>query len=167
VTRSHRAGRAAASGGYDAQHVMLVGSAGGHLAQLLALRPWWRERQRTWVTFDTVDASSRLAGEDIVYAYHPTTRNVLNLARNFVLAFRQLITKRPDLIVSTGAGVAVPFVVLARILGLPTVYIEVVDRVNTRTLTGRICYRLVDKFLVQWTEQLELYPNASVIGVLI
>jgi UDP-N-acetylglucosamine:LPS N-acetylglucosamine transferase len=167
VTQSPRATRPDVDGGYDAQHVMLVGSAGGHLAQLLALRPWWEARRRTWVTFDTVDASSRLAGEDIVYAHHPTTRNIANLLRNFVLAFRELTSRRPDLIVSTGAGVAIPFVLLARVLGLPSVYIEVVDRVNTRTMTGRICYRLVDTFLVQWTEQLRLYPHASVIGVLI
>ncbi len=33
--------------------LLLVASSGGHLAQLLALEPWYRERNRRWVSFDT------------------------------------------------------------------------------------------------------------------
>ncbi len=59
---------------------MFVASNGGHLAQLLQLEPWWREHRRTWVTFDKPDARSTLVGETVVYAHHPTTRHVGNLA---------------------------------------------------------------------------------------
>ena len=73
-----------------ADHIMLVGSSGGHLAQLFALRPWWIGRERTWVTFDTPDAVSLLDGENVIYAHYPTTRNVRNLTRNAFLARRLL-----------------------------------------------------------------------------
>ena len=76
-------------------HVMLVGSAGGHLAQLIRLAPWWETCTRTWVTFDKPDARSLLADEDVVWAFHPTTRNVPNLLRNGVL--RDLLAQRPRL----------------------------------------------------------------------
>src|SRR3954468_11470990 len=58
--------------------VLLVGSSGGHLAQLLALRSWWADRNRVWVTFPLSDARSQLAGEEVVWAHHPTTRNLRN-----------------------------------------------------------------------------------------
>ncbi len=149
------------------EHVLLVGSAGGHLAQLVALRSWWTARRRTWVTFDTADARSRLADEDMIVAHHPTTRHIPNLLRNTVLALRVVWGRRPDLIVSTGAGVALPFFLVGRLLGVPTAYIEVVDRIASRTVTGKMCYRLANRFVVQWPEQQRLYPGAAVIGPLI
>jgi UDP-N-acetylglucosamine:LPS N-acetylglucosamine transferase len=146
---------------------MLVSSTGGHLAQLTALRPWWQRHRRTWVTFDKADARSTLAGERVVHAYHPTTRNIRNLLRNSWLAFRLVPQERPDVIVSTGAGVALPFFVMARRLGIPTVYLEVYDRVQDQTLTGRLCRHLATAFCVQWPEQLELYPGSERVGTLL
>lgn len=152
---------------WEPASIMLVGSSGGHLAQLLALEPWWSRRSRHWVTFRTPDAESLLAGEGVTWAYFPTTRNLRNLLRNAVLAVRMLTTSRPDAIVSTGAGVALPFFVLGWLLGIPTVYIEVYDRIDSRTLTGRLCRPFTSSFLVQWEEQRKLYPNATVVGTLL
>lgn len=152
---------------------LLVCSSGGHLAQLLALRPWWAGRERTWVTFRTPDAESLLAeealspGSDVAWAYHPTTRNVPNLIRNTLLAVRLLARSRPDVVISTGAGVAFPFFVLARLLRVPTVYIEVYDRIDTPTLTARLCRPFTSLFLVQWEEQRRFARDSVVVGNLL
>jgi UDP-N-acetylglucosamine:LPS N-acetylglucosamine transferase len=151
-----------------AQRVLLVGSSGGHLAQLLALRPLWPSDRTSWVTFDTTDAVSLLSGEsDVVWAFHPTTRNLRNLVRNTVLAWSVLRSRRPDVVVSTGAGVAVAFFLIARLLRIPTVYVEVFDRIESRTLTGRLCRPLSSVFCVQWPEQRELYPGSVLVGPLL
>lgn len=146
---------------------LLVCSSGGHLAQLLALEPWWRGQQRTWVTFDTPDAVSLLAGEQVRWAHHPTTRNIANLLRNTALSLRLFRRWRPDIVLSTGAGVAVPFFVIARMLRVPTVYIEVYDRIDAPTVTARLCRPFTSLFLVQWEEQRRFYPEAAVIGTLL
>jgi UDP-N-acetylglucosamine:LPS N-acetylglucosamine transferase len=130
------------------------------------LREWWEGHDRIWVTFDTPDATSLLAKERVVWAYHPTTRNLPNALRNLGLAWRLLRRERPDVVVSDGAGVAVPFFVAARILGIKTVYVEVYDRIDTPTMAGRLCYPLSDLFCVQWREQQRLYPRAELIGTL-
>lgn len=145
-------------------HLLLIGSSGGHLAQLVALEPWSRGHHRRWVSFDTPDAISVLQGEDVIWAHHPTTRHLPNLLRNTRLAWRILRGERPDVLVSTGAGVAVPFFVLARLMGIPTVYLEVYDRLDTPTLTGRLCRPFTDRMLVQWQEQTVFYPGAEVVG---
>ncbi|HEX5017417.1 MAG TPA: PssD/Cps14F family polysaccharide biosynthesis glycosyltransferase [Actinomycetes bacterium] len=147
--------------------VLLVGSSGGHLAQLLALAPLWPRENRHWVTFDTADAVSQLVAEDVTWAHHPTTRNVPNLARNAALAKRVIREQSPDVIVSTGAGVAYPFFVIGRAKGIPTVYVEVYDRVDSRTLTGRLCRPLSTLFCVQWEEQQQLYPGSVLVGPLL
>ncbi|WP_410814235.1 UDP-N-acetylglucosamine--LPS N-acetylglucosamine transferase [Micromonospora sp. 067-2] len=147
--------------------LLLVGSSGGHLAQLLALRSWYEDRPRCWVTFDTPEAVSLLTGEDLVPAHHPTTRNVPNLLRNALLAWRVLHRRRVAAVVTTGAGVAVPFVVLARLRRVPTVYIEVYDRIDTPTMTARLCRPFLSAMLVQWDEQRRQYPEATVVGTLL
>jgi UDP-N-acetylglucosamine transferase subunit ALG13 len=147
---------------------LLVCSSGGHLTQLVALRPWWELRPRTWVTSDTPQTRSALDGENIIWGHFPTTRNAWNLLRNALLAVRLLLPRaaRPAVIVSTGAGLAVPFFVLGRLLSIPTVYIEVFDRVDSRTLTGRLCKPFSSLFLVQLPEQQALYRDAIVVGSL-
>jgi UDP-N-acetylglucosamine:LPS N-acetylglucosamine transferase len=160
---------AATSGGDDeAGTLLLVGSSGGHLAQLIALEPWYRTRRRCWVTFRTPDAQSLLADEDdVVWAHYPTTRSVRNLLRNVGLAWQVLRRRDVAAVVTTGAGVALPFVALARLRRIPTVYIEVYDRIDTATLTARLCRPFLSAMLVQWEEQRRMYPEATVVGNLL
>lgn len=144
--------------------VLLVSSAGGHLSQLMELKPWWSHHERQWVTFDLPDARSKLQGEETIAAHHPTTRSLANLARNFILARKVLARFQPDVVISTGAAVAFPFFVLGRAAGIPCVYLEVYDRIDSRTLTGRLCRPLASRFLTQWPEQCDLYRGSTLIG---
>lgn len=144
--------------------VLLVGSSGGHLTQLMQLQPWWQEHERRWVTFDTADAVSKLEGEDVTWAHHPTTRNAKNLLRNSVVAWRTMREFRPDVVVSTGAAVAVPFFWLSRGFRSSSIYLEVFDRIDSPTLTGRLCRPVTDLFLVQWPEQQRLYRDSVLLG---
>lgn len=147
---------------------LLVGSSGGHLTQLLALEPWWRGLDRGWVTFDTPDAVNALAEEDRVWwAFHPTTRNLPNLLRNARLSWRVVRAFRPTVVVSTGAAVALPFFIVGKLVGARTVFVEVYDRIETPTLTGRLCRPFTDLMMVQWPEQAQLYDDALVIGPLL
>jgi UDP-N-acetylglucosamine:LPS N-acetylglucosamine transferase len=146
---------------------MLVCSSGGHLLLLRRLRPWWDSTDRVWVTFRTADAESSLRGERVIWAHHPTQRNAPNLLRNLRLAWSALRRERPDVIVSTGAGVAPPFFLVAKLLRIPTVYVEAYERVRNPSLTGRLCYPIADLFLLQWEEQLERFPRGRVIGALL
>jgi UDP-N-acetylglucosamine:LPS N-acetylglucosamine transferase len=147
--------------------VLLVCSSGGHLAQLHRLEPWWSKHERLWVTFHKVDSESLLDGENVVWAFHPTTRSVANLARNLVLGWRTVRRYRPDVVVSNGAGVAFPFFVAARLLGSRTVYIEDLGRISTQALTSRLCYPLSDLFVLQVEGQKRRYPRGRVAGRLI
>lgn len=166
LERVFRGGPPAAAPGRE--RILLVGSSGGHLAQLMSLRPWWSAHERAWVTFPTEDAKSNLEAEsDVSWAYSPTTRNIPNLLRNARLAYLVIRRFRPTVVVSTGAGSAFPFFVTARALGIATVYIEVFDRVESPTLTGRLCRPFSDLMLVQWRDQLGLYRDAQLLGRLL
>lgn len=144
--------------------VCLVGSSGGHLTHLYMLKPFWEKNERFWITFNKEDARSLLEGEKMYPCYYPTNRSLKALLINTKLAWKILRKEKPDLIISSGAAVAVPFFYLGKLLGAKTIYIEVFDRINKPTITGKIVYPIADKFIVQWEEQKKVYLNAINLG---
>ena len=144
--------------------ICLVGSSGGHLAHLNMLKPFWSREDRFWVTFDKEDARSILKYEKMYPCNFPTNRNLKNLIKNTFLAIRILRKERPDIIISSGAAVAVPFFYIGKLFGAKTVYIEVFDRIDKPTVTGKLVYPVTDKFIVQWEEMKKVYPKAINLG---
>jgi UDP-N-acetylglucosamine:LPS N-acetylglucosamine transferase len=89
---------------------------------------------------------------------------VINLIRNTFVAFKVLLKEKPDLLISSGAAVAVPFFYVAKLMGKKLIYIEVFDRIDKPTMTGKMVYPIVDKFIVQWEEMKQVYPKAVNLG---
>ena len=144
--------------------VCLVGSSGGHLTHLYMLKPFWIKHDRFWVTFDKEDTRSILKDERVYSCYYPTNRNIKNLIKNTFLAMKILRKEQPDILISSGAAVSVPFFYLAKLMGQKLIYIEVYDRIDKPTMTGKMVYPIVDKFIVQWEEQKKVYPKAINLG---
>jgi UDP-N-acetylglucosamine:LPS N-acetylglucosamine transferase len=139
----------AANGRID---VLLTCSSGGHLLQLLALREVWEPYSRLWVTDDRSDTRSLLAEEPVEFAFWPTSRTVRTLPRNLMLAWRLVRRLRPKVVVTTGAGTAVPFTVVARLHGARVVFIETLTRIDRPSLTCRLLAPLSHRVYVQWPE---------------
>ncbi len=151
-----------------AHRVLIVCSSGGHLAQLHCLEAWWKQHERVWVTFDKPDAVSLLAGERVIFGHHPTNRNVKNALKNAALAMRVIYREKPELIVSNGAGIAVPFFWIGKLVfGCKTVYVEVYDRIDSPTLTARLVAPVLDKMVIQWEDQRAFYPDAEFLGAVL
>ena len=144
--------------------VCLVGSSGGHLTHLYMLKPFWKNKDRFWVTFDKEDARSLLEGEKMYPCYYPTNRSLKALIKNTKIAWKVLHKEKPDLIISCGAAVAVPFFYIGKLMGAKLIYIEVFDRIDKPTMTGKMVYPITDKFVVQWEEQKKVYPKAINLG---
>ena len=144
--------------------VCLVSSSGGHLTHLYMLQSFWQDKDRFWVTFDKEDARSLLKDEKMYSCYYPSNRSIKAFIVNTFRAFKILRRERPDLIISCGAAVAVPFFYVGKLYGAKLIYIEVFDRINTSSLTGRLVYPIADKFIVQWEELRRVYPKAINLG---
>lgn len=130
------------------------------------LKPWWEKHERRWVTFDSPDAISLLKGERVDFAHHPTNRNLKNALRNLVLSEALFREDPPDLVVTSGAGVGVPFVVSAWRRGIRSIYLEVYDRILTPSLSARLCAPLVDVVALQWSQQLMHHPYGTMMGTI-
>jgi UDP-N-acetylglucosamine--N-acetylmuramyl-(pentapeptide) pyrophosphoryl-undecaprenol N-acetylglucosamine transferase len=120
---------------------LLVASTGGHLAELWRLQPEGARSHRSWVTFDTPQSRDLLRGEDVTYVPYVAPRDVpgvLHAARRIA---RLASHDRPDVIVSTGAAVALSAGIVASLKRIPMVYIESIARLHGPSLTGSILAR--------------------------
>ncbi len=147
--------------------MLLVCSAGGHLLQLSLLADAWKGMTHAWVTLDRDDAGALLAGERVFYAYGPTDRNLTNLARNIPLAWRLLGRLRPKVIVTTGAGIAVPFAWVAWMRGAKVVYVESLTRIDGPSLSYRLIRPFTSRVYVQWPEMASIVRGARYAGNLL
>ena len=81
-----------------------------------------------------------------------------------MLAIKILHKEKPDLIISSGAAVAVPFFYIGKLMGAKLIYIEVFDRYDEPTLTGKMVYPITDKFIVEWESMKKFYPKSINLG---
>lgn len=150
---------------FDEIKIAIVGSSGGHLTHMMLLKDFRSKHERFFVTFNKEDANSQLKNEKIYYCHYPTNRNIKNLIKNTFLAWKILRKEKPDLIISSGAAIAIPFFLLGKLFfRAKCAYVEVFDRINQGTIAGRFCYHFADVFFVQRKEQLKVYKKAKYIG---
>ena len=146
--------------------VLLVCTAGGHLLQLHTLREVWEGYDHAWVVaaHEGTDVQSLLAEEDVTFAHSPADRNLKNLARNLRLAWRLLGRRRPDVMLTTGAAVAVPFAWVGRLRGVKVVYVESLARAESPSLSCRMIAPVATRLYVQWPELQGKLPRARYAG---
>jgi UDP-N-acetylglucosamine:LPS N-acetylglucosamine transferase len=126
--------------GRTAPHALLVASTGGHLTQLVELADRFEPAlaARTWVTSPGPQADE-LERSYVVRREPPIVsrdwRGVVAGARRARAVLRDV---QPDLVVSTGAAVALAYLPAARAAGVRAVYIESATRVAGPSVTGRL-----------------------------
>jgi UDP-N-acetylglucosamine:LPS N-acetylglucosamine transferase len=120
--------------------------------QLYLLREAWRGRSHAWVSHDREDTRTLLSEDLVYYGHGPTTRNIANLLRNLPLAWSLIRRLRPRVIVTTGAGLAVPFAWVGRLTGVKIVYIESLTRITKPSLSCRLIGPAASRVYVQWPD---------------
>lgn len=146
--------------------VGLVSSVGGHLAELLELRPVLAGCDLFWVLNDAApwQAQAELGGARTYRIVH--AERDLRQLWNLVEAVPILRRERPDVLISTGASPAVPLLGLGRLLGACTLFLETFAAVDRPSLTGQLIHQLglAEHLFVQWPELLRALPGARYCG---
>ena len=133
------------------QRTLLVASSGGHLKQLQRLaRRIPNLDDAVWFTYPTDQSRSLLAGERVIESHPTETRDYVGIARNAALAMRLMRRDRFARVVSTGSGIALSILPIARAHGVPCHYIESVARSTGPSTTGRI---------LRWVPGVKLYTQ--------
>src|SRR5262245_46777054 len=128
--------------------VCIVSSSGGHLTEVRMLASAYGAYPHFYVLNKEV-----LLPEDMKNNTYFITHSERDwkLFLNLWECCDILNRERPSVILSTGAGPAVPFAVIGRLFfGVRVVFIETVTRVERPSLTGRLMYYVAHDFFYQW-----------------
>lgn len=146
--------------------VCFAASSGGHLEQLLMLRPLM-ERYDSFLMTEKTSYQMNIKAERVYYLKQVNRREwtfPLRMALNTLTSLRIFWKERPDVIISTGVLATIPMCLLMKAAGKKLIYIESFAKISSPTLTGRLLYRYADQFYVQWESMLEFYPEARCLG---
>jgi UDP-N-acetylglucosamine--N-acetylmuramyl-(pentapeptide) pyrophosphoryl-undecaprenol N-acetylglucosamine transferase len=122
-----------------AVRTLLVASEGGHLVELYLLsQRLGLTGEQVWVTFDTPQSKSLLAGREVHFAPFAGTRDLAGTARAVRWARNFLRGNHFDTVVSTGASIALAVLPLAARTGAACYYVESATRTAGPSLTGRL-----------------------------
>ena len=134
------------------------------MTEVRALKSAYEKYDHFYVLNDRVAVPSDM-GSQTLFIRH-SERDWLFFV-NLYEAFCILWTRRPDVILSTGAGPAVPFAIVGKLLGIPSIFVETFNRLTEPSLSGRIMYHLAKRFFYQWESLDKFYPNATYGGPLV
>ncbi|NOZ81738.1 MAG: hypothetical protein GXO63_01150 [Candidatus Micrarchaeota archaeon] len=146
--------------------VCLISSAGGHLTEILQLREAFEKYEHFFVTFNRNDVKHKLRGKRVYFICDPK-RNPFKFVKNFFQTLKIFLKEKPNVIISTGAGMALPMILLGKIFRKKVVFIESMAAVYRPSFAGRIAYHLSDLFIIQWKQLSKYYPKAAYGGTLI
>jgi UDP-N-acetylglucosamine transferase subunit ALG13 len=142
---------------------IFAASAGGHLDLLRAVAPQvLGGREPVWVTSRTPRGQALRAAARDVELLPEYGRSPVQALRNVLAAARLLARHRPQLVVTSGAGVVAPFCLLARVAGARLLYIETMARVRRPSMTARLLSQIAARVVVQWPELAPALPRAVV-----
>ena len=146
--------------------LMLVSSSGGHWEELMCIRAVAQHHDAVYVTEEGGQAQD--SGLQPLYTLPQINRRDKNFMPHLLKLYRRasriVRDEKPDVLITTGALLSVPFCYAAKRRGVKVVYIESFARVTDKSLSGKLVYPIADLFLVQWESLLKLYPKARFVG---
>ena len=145
--------------------VCFAASSGGHLEQLLKLRPLM-DKYNGFVVTENPGYDLNLGVK--THYLHQVNRNELlcipKMLGNSLRSLGILVMERPDAVVCTGVLACIPLCLLAKAGGAKLVYIESFAKLNSPTRTGKLLCKYTDRLYVQWKSMLNVYPDAIFVG---
>lgn len=149
--------------------ICLTCSAGGHFQQMrLATDSLPRDKYDFyWLMMESKHLQNFFKDKRLITVTNTEVDHKWTFVVNALQSLWYLLKERPDVIISTGAGVSFPTIFFGKLLfRCKIIYICSAANVTKPSRTPFKAYPLSDLFLVQWPETLEFFPKAKYIGTL-
>ena len=140
--------------------ICLTCSPGGHLLQILQLKKVYDKYDHFFLTFKELTTKDLGEKEKVYFIINPKRRPFDTLI-SFIQTLFIFLKEKPNIIISTGAGVTIPICYLSKLFMRKVIYIESFSRVNDPSFAGKLGYLVADLFIVQWKPLLKFYKKAK------
>ena len=127
--------------------------------QMLKIAPAWEGFEQYFVLFYKPVIDSFIKKEKVYLVVSPE-RNPILFIINIFQSFLLFIKTKPDIIISTGAGVAIAMCYIGKLFKRKIIYIEDWCIVDNPSMSGRLIYPIADLFIIQREHLKEFYPQA-------
>ncbi|NAS89366.1 hypothetical protein C4E24_06475 [ANME-1 cluster archaeon AG-394-G21] len=138
----------------------LACSPGGHLAEIMELKEVYGRYNHFFVTYRSADTIELAKKEKVHFLDCPHRHPILTIL-NIFQSFMRFIKEKPDIVMTTGAGVALPMCYIAKLYRKKIIFIESFCRVKKPSLFGRLIYPIANLTIVQWEPLLGYYKGAE------
>jgi hypothetical protein len=129
--------------------VLAIASIGGHWVELQRLSPLFKEHDVTYIS-NTRDMEQRVKGSKHYNVPDANKDGKIDLIRCFFAVFKRVILLKPRVVITTGAAPGLMGIVVGKILGAKTIWIDSIANVEKLSLSGRIALKIADRVYTQW-----------------
>jgi len=131
------------------RRLLLGASGGGHWIELRRLQPAFEGFQSVYVS-TLPGYASTVSGHRYHSVPDASRFSVWGFAGIFIRAIWILLRERPHAIVTTGSAPMLPFILLGRLFGAKTLWIDSVANSEHISTSGKIAKRIAHRCVCQW-----------------
>jgi len=148
------------------RNVLFIASTGGHLNELMQVKPLFKQFNYNIITEKTKvdDSLKEEYGDKMHFLIYGTKkypiRYIFKFLANCFISLYYFFKFTPEVIVTTGTHTAVPMCYIAKLFGSKIIFIETFANRITGTVAGKLVYPIADTFVVQWEELHKVYPKS-------
>jgi hypothetical protein len=129
--------------------ILAIASIGGHWIELQRLMPLFKEHDVTFIS-NKKQLAKGVKGSKYYNVPDANKDRKFDLIKCFFAVCARVIILRPRIIITTGAAPGLMGILIGRIFGAKTIWIDSVANVEKLSLSGRIALKIADRVYTQW-----------------
>ena len=145
----------------SSKKIIGISSGGGHLSELIKAIPSLYENEITYITIKNGHTKNTLKDKNHHFIIDPHISKIKFLI-NFFQSFILFLRLRPKVIISTGAGIAIPLILIGRLFKTKIIFIESGARIFKPSKTASFIYKYSDFFIVQYQSMQSFFPKSKI-----
>jgi len=131
--------------------LLALASGGGHWVQLQRLRPAFEGFETSYVSMFPSYAD-QVAGSRYYIVPDASRFDLASFAPVVLKAIGILLRERPNAIVTTGSAPMLAFVLLGRLIGARTLWVDSIANSERMSSSGRMAKKIAHRVISQWPE---------------
>lgn len=132
--------------------VMAVASIGGHWVQLLRIARPMEEHYNMIYVSTHPKCATMVEGQKFYQTADFSRSDAWKLIPSFFKAVRMLWREKPNAIITTGAAPGLVFLLVGKLLGIKTVWIDSIANAEHLSASGRMASRFASRTYTQWKD---------------